>query len=234
MSRNTLIAAAILIAIAAILFLRSGGDDAGDRIAGRERPGPMATAKAGQPGTLRDANGGPKRLKLASKPLPGAAREMADPNYTPRAYDEADIPKLMKTVEEDPDPTERAAAITDLSLLDPAQALPALQKGAKDPDDDVRLAVVIAIGRYGDQAPIDLIAQFSQDPDPEMRLETLDVIESLLDEEAISIRLRQFVEVAARDPDEDVRDRAQDILNQLDEVSDGVELSPDGYGPPSD
>lgn len=214
-----------LAALAAAVWLVRRSPESGD---------PTALAPAARP---RDAGspreGAPARDRMPGVPsLPGAQGGLADappraiapapvaPGGAAAGDDDGDTEKLIAMALGDRDPTNRAAAIGDLSLAkDPQPFLPVFEKAADDQDPEVRLAVVGALAQLGENAPVALLDRFVDDADPEVRLEILDVLADLAEEDALPARARPLLEKASRDRDEDVRARAGEILEYLDQLS---------------
>lgn len=237
MSRRLAIALSLVAAVVAVLLLRGRGAPPAPESAepkparveprvGAARSRDGGDEAAGNAGAARHrqmpSGERPSRAKLQPAPFPSLghapAAERAD---TDDPQNLADLQKLIHTATEDPDPTERAAAISDLALRDDfANVLPVFYKVAKDQDPDVKLAVVTALGELGEAAPIDLVAQYASDRDPEIRLEALSVVESLAEEESTANAVAPILNRATHDPDEDVRDKANEIVEQLSGDSD--------------
>ena len=238
MSRRLAIPLSVVAVVIAVLLLRGLGtspapDSEAPKAGARaeRRPGAAGSRDGGAPAEpAGDAAGAARHrqmpsgerlsgAKLQAAPFPSLGREPVGEPADPENI--ADLRKLIHTATEDPDPNERAAAISDLSLRDDfANILPVFYQVAKDPDPDVKLAVVTALGELGEAAPIDLVAQYASDRDPEIRLEALSVVESLAEEESTANAVAPILNRATHDPDEEVREKANEIVEQLSGESD--------------
>lgn len=168
--------------------------------------------------------GAAPQVKLRPAPFPTLRREGTEEKKPVDPADDAELQKMIHAATEDPNPSERANAISDLALRDDVEnVLPALRQAAKDPDPDVKLAMVTALGEMGEAAPIDLVAQYASDGDPEIRLEALSVVEGLVEEEGTRDAVAPILNKARHDPDEEVRDKANEIVEQMSEDSSGEE-----------
>jgi HEAT repeat protein len=107
----------------------------------------------------------------------------------------------------DPDPDERADAISQLDLDDPA-AMEVLIKALNDSDTDVRLAALDELWTNSDEPPLDILARVVHDPDPEVRLEAVRILS-----ESEEPYAQQLLRGALLDRDEDVREEAADALD---------------------
>ena len=228
--RFALIVSLFVLLLAVWLFRGRGDEPAESRRADKPRVASVERHKELPP--ARDlgaaappAASAPERLKrppgakhldavVPMRPRDDSAGAPADPGPD-------DVEQMIRTATEDPDPTERAAAIGNLSLLDDVNVIvPVLRQASSDTDADVKLAIVTALSELGEDVPMDLLTQFANDPDPDIRLEVLGVVESLSEEETTAPRVAPLLRNALRDPNEDVRDKAQDIVESMTDDSD--------------
>jgi HEAT repeat protein len=164
-----------------------------------------------------DAGGRAEVLQPRPLPTPVPGRGGTGPGDAP---DDDDLELLIRTAMEHPDPLERAAAISDLALEDDLEVVaPVLQHASADEHQDVKLAVVMALSQFGEAVPLDLLNQYANDPDPEVRLEVLDLVADLSEEDGIPGVAKPILDRAMRDPDEEVRSRAAEIQDYLNEVA---------------
>jgi HEAT repeat protein len=118
------------------------------------------------------------------------------------------VPFLLDALN-DPHHLVREQAVQELDELEHTAALPSIEALCTDPHPDVREAALAAIDKLGaPDTAIRLLVDALHDPDATVRLTAL----SHLD------RLEQFTDRATfermlDDPDEDVRERAQSILD---------------------
>lgn len=116
--------------------------------------------------------------------------------------DEETVEHWRNIALDDPDPDERADALSELDLDDPA-AMEVLIEALGDRDPDVRLAALGELSIHSDEAPTSILARLLNDPDPEVRLEVVGMLAESEDPYA-----RQLLRGALSDTDEDVRDEA--------------------------
>lgn len=122
-------------------------------------------------------------------------------------YDEEGLDHLRDVALGDPDPDERADAVSQLDLDDP-EAMDVLIKALEDRDTDVRLAALDELWTNSDEPPLDILERVVNDPDPEVRLEAVRILS-----ESDEPFAQQLLRGALTDRDEDVRDEAADALD---------------------
>lgn len=159
---------------------------------------------AGQQGGIR----APRRLspRLADRVILPPATSLSPGEEGDEGFDE-DIAKLRDTIQNDPNPEERASAVFFLSGEDEKVVIPVLVDALNDPDAEVRLAVVEALGDYSDEITPDIVLPALNDPDPEVRFEALGVLGDMEGPAAHEAAQRML-----NDPNDDVRDLAHGIL----------------------
>jgi HEAT repeat protein len=119
-----------------------------------------------------------------------------------------DIPTLKHMALHDADPQRRLAAVTLLGASDDPDIIPVLAQALSDQDEDVRMAAIQSLADFTGEAPLEAIESALNDPSPDVRYEALEVLSDIGGE-----RARRAVErVAQSDPDEDVRELAESIL----------------------
>lgn len=121
--------------------------------------------------------------------------------------DEDSVEHLRDVALGDPDPDERADALSRLDLNDPG-AMDVLVRALDDNDTDVRLAALEEIWTNSDDPPLNILASVIKDSDPEVRLEAVRILSESEDPYA-----QQLLRGALADTDEDVRDEAADALD---------------------
>ncbi len=232
--RPSLLLVAIALASLSVLWWLRGTPEpeppqgAGARASSPQRAAPAAKGPAdprpaGDPSLsarqrIERAAGG----SLADAPVPPAGVDL-DAEREPDNWKQEELDAMIRTATLDPDPIARAGAVSDLSLEDDLIAvLPAIQQAAADPDPDVKLAVVEALGRLGEAAPIDLLTRFLNDPDAEIRLATLDAVENLSEEDSVPALVAPLLQKATQDRDEEVREKARDIIARLADAGDAA------------
>jgi hypothetical protein len=226
MTRLVTIALCLILLGLAVWMLRGGPggveearratSDVTNADVGRDRPAAPGGMGAPMPGAP-DAGGRAEVLQPRPLPTPVPGRGGPGPGDAP---DDDDLELLIRTAMEHPDPLERAAAISDLALEDDLEVVaPVLQHASADEHQDVKLAVVMALSQFGEAVPLDLLNQYANDPDPEVRLEVLDLVADLSEEDGIPGVAKPILDRAMRDPDEEVRSRAAEIQDYLNEVA---------------
>lgn len=122
--------------------------------------------------------------------------------------DPEDFPSLRRVALEDADPERRLTAVTLLGISENAEAVPVLAEALNDEDEEVRMEAVLALADFTDEAPVAaMLSQALSDPSAEIRYEALDVLSDIETAEA-----KAAVTKALDDPDEDVRELAEIIL----------------------
>lgn len=126
--------------------------------------------------------------------------------------DDEDFDHWRDVILNDPDPDERADALTQMDYEEP-EAMGVLIQALQDRDAEVRLAALDELWVTVDEPPLDVLAPVLSDPDPEVRAEAVRMIA-----ESDEARAAELLAAALADPDEDVRDEAADALDlDLDE-----------------
>ncbi|MGH7788898.1 MAG: HEAT repeat domain-containing protein [Candidatus Binatia bacterium] len=139
--------------------------------------------------------------------------------------DPEEMEELRTTLFNDPDPDERMGAVLMLTGDEGPESLRMLLEAMGDPDPEVRLAVVEALGDRAEELAPSTLAGAMRDPDPEVRFEAVSILGDMEDnDEAL-----QMVGAAKSDPDGDVQQLAEGILDFADE-DDGDD---DGDQPPT-
>lgn len=144
------------------------------------------------------------RLEARSKKL--EARRARALQRTPSDLDEG-LDHWRNVVINDPDPDERADALTQLDYEEPG-AMAVLAQALQDRDVDVRLSALDELWVNADEPPLDLLAPVLNDPEAEVRAEAVRMIAESEDPQAAAL-----LETALGDPDEDVRGEAADALD---------------------
>ena len=121
-----------------------------------------------------------------------------------------DSAKIQDTILNGTDPEERRAALDFLTGEDDALAISILTTAllANDPDPSFRAAVVAAFGDFSDQISADLLDLALRDEAPQVRFEAIAVLADM-----DSPAARTAIQASVNDPDPDVRDLAQGILD---------------------
>jgi hypothetical protein len=168
----------------------------------------------------RDAGMSPDHLHRAKERRPHTRREVrrqrppeleADPQFQKLlAIDSA---RKMALLEQEP---EELARVRRELLAEGPIPRRVLEGALLDPNAEVRLAALYEISAAMEEAPLDLLtAVLHSDPSAEIRLEALSVIAEAENEEADAL-----IESALDDPDEGVREEAQDLIDaRIDDVS---------------
>jgi len=151
--------------------------------------------------------------RRSSPPSPPAADAASRPEAAETPYEAPpqDIPSLGRMALTDANPQRRIEAILLLSGTEDPQAIPFLRQALSDPDAGVRLAVVksLADADFPGEGPTELLgAVIVRDADEENRLEALNVLAQIDTQGAAGVAAQVL-----NDPDEDVRTRAQEILD---------------------
>lgn len=213
--------AAALIGCVAIAFLWLGGDDEvgapqearpqveKPSVSGPGKPKrqmllnqPMERSGLGDAESRRPRNL-PKRLQARSKKM--EERKARALLRTPNA-DEG-VEHWRNVVLNDPDPDERADALTQLDYDEPG-AMAVLAQALHDRDVEVRLSALEELWVNADEPPLDLLAPVLDDPEAEVRAEAVRMIAESEDPQAAAL-----LETALGDADEDVRSEAADALD---------------------
>ncbi len=122
--------------------------------------------------------------------------------------DHAAVTALRHFLALDPDPAVRGEAALALGSIGGEAASEALELGLGDVDPDVRFQAVEAIGEAADfRTTLALGQVFFGETDPEIRMSAIAGLSRTRGEAALA-----FLEAATQDPDEQVRDYANDIL----------------------
>ena len=126
---------------------------------------------------------------------------------------EADFESLKEIALNDPDPEERINALWSVSLGDEAEALPVLTSALNDGDREVRLAAVQELGGLEDErGVVDALSVALTDSDAEIRAEAVRLIGDTEDP-----RVAELARHLLNDPDPDVRDEAQGVIESVTE-----------------
>jgi hypothetical protein len=224
MSSNVKIVAALLGCVAlALLWFSRGEDPAAPEVqreggqpsmATKDKPKrrmlldqPMARdelddAGSHRPGMLKS------QLEARAKKVKQRREAMKNAPATPdEAEDDQTLDHWRNIVLNDPDPDERADALTQLDYDEP-DAMAVLVQALQDRDVDVRLSALDELWVNADEPPLDLLAPVLNDPDAEVRAEAVRMIAESDDPEAAAL-----LETALSDADEDVRSEAADALD---------------------
>lgn len=176
-------------------------------------------ADSGAAGELQDEA---KRARPATVPgrVESGAKRARDKRMARRRFAQANAPESPKpedTLEHwrdvalnDPDPDERADALTQLDHDDPA-AIGVVIEALNDRNPEVRLSALDELWVNTDEPPLDVLAGVLSDPDPEVRAEAVRLIGDSDDP-----RARQLLEPILGDANEEVRAEAADAL-EIDE-----------------
>jgi hypothetical protein len=157
------------------------------------------------------ANLSPPQNDRAAAAPPGGAAAQPPAAGEPRPVD---LAALKQTALSDPDPEERISALQSLAFEDENAALPVLTSALQDPEKSVRIAALQELEDYS-QLPFDTVASALGDQDAEVRAEALRILGDSDDDRAVALA-RQALD----DPNEDVRDEAQGIIE---DAQDGQE-----------
>lgn len=231
-------AAAVLLAIA---ILVRGGDDAPTPgadigVAPRSRVGSAPPANAGAAGGAGLDGGGGRNARVedrlnqlradydkrgdqpsaAKREAPTAsvrAEKMRERAQQDLAVDDSDddpeeIAEARDTLQNNQDPDERIGAILMLTGDEGPESMRLLMEAMDDPDPEVRLAVVEALGDRVEELTPGLLAKPLRDSDAEVRFEAVSVLGDMEDPDAL-----QLVKTATQDPNEDVRQLAEGIMD---------------------
>lgn len=129
----------------------------------------------------------------------------------------ADIARLEETALSHADPEERSRALSELSdVADEAKTREtALAVLERDPHPEV-LEEALNILESQEDVPADRVLRFaSSDRPSKLRVQALEMLKD--QEAATPDQIRQAAQALARDPDEEVRERALQILEDLEE-----------------
>lgn len=152
------------------------------------------------------------RRRVAEPPQSATAQEVSPD-------DRAEFERLRDIVLHDSDPEQRAQAVWQITNFEDVPVVPVLHQALLDSDREVRLTAVQELSGLddvaspGEETRWDLIALALDDQDPEVRLEALNVVDEAADEEGQRDRVRALIDKALSDPDEDVRSKAEDMLD---------------------
>jgi len=224
------IAAAAVLLVAGLLYLRSG-ESASDVTPPLVRPQSQAPAKKlprsarveerlnelrGDPERrqVEAANPAPNKRELPTVPAHARVREM-DPDDEADdedAEDPEEMEELKEILHTNPDPDERIGAVLMLTGEEGPESMRILLETMDDPDPEVRLAVVEALGDRTEELSPGTLDSAMRDPDAEVRFEAISILGDIETEEAL-----QMVRAALNDPDEDVRALAEGILDFADD-----------------
>ena len=142
------------------------------------------------------------------QPEPDAMGKKEQPPLRPaQDFDEDSVEHLRDVALGDPDPDERADALSRLDLDDQG-AMDVLVRALDDSDTDVRLAALEEIWTNSDDPPLDILASVINDRDPEVRLEAVRILS-----ESDEPYAQQLLRGALADTNEDVREEAADALD---------------------
>jgi hypothetical protein len=162
----------------------------------------------------RDAWAVGKPTPAAGAPRPAKRGFKRDPHTILIHYGTAfgqhwDAAKIRDTILDGKDPAARRTALDFLAGEDDAEAISILTTAllANDPDPSFRAALVAAFGDYTEQISANLLDGALRDEAPEVRFEALSVLADMDTPDA-----RKAIQAAANDPDPDVRDLAQGIV----------------------
>jgi HEAT repeat protein len=129
---------------------------------------------------------------------------------------EADATALEAAALTHPDPAERARALSRLSDTgeDERARDAALSVLDRDQDPEV-LREALAVLESSDSVPVDRVMRFaSSAQQPDLRLQALEL---LTEHGGNSAAVRRFVQGLTRDGNAEIRERAQEILEELDD-----------------
>jgi hypothetical protein len=129
---------------------------------------------------------------------------------------EADAAALESAALTHPDPAERARALSRLSDTgeDERARDAALSVLDRDQDPEV-LREALAVLESSDSVPVDRVMRFaSSAQQPDLRLQALEL---LTEHGGNSAAVRRFVQGLTRDGNAEIRERAQEILEELDD-----------------
>ncbi|HEV8433646.1 MAG TPA: PilT/PilU family type 4a pilus ATPase [Thermoanaerobaculia bacterium] len=178
-----------------------------------------------------------KRFILFSKSLAGFVRDRALDSL--RAFGDQLIEPAIELLR-DPDDDVRAAAIAVASAFDDPRIVPSTIALLKDPDwwiriaaadtlgrlkdsraveplmaaladPDVRWAAVESLGRIGDPRSLPALGKMLADPTPDVRIEVMQALRHFKHPQVQNALLQ----MAANDPERNVRARAIDILDEI-------------------
>jgi hypothetical protein len=166
-------------------------------------------AKRQMPDAGRHAGVVPQGQLSRKEPEPDAMGKREQPPLRQPAddFDEDSLEHLSDVALSDPDPDERADALSRLDLDEPG-AMDVLIKALDDNDTDVRLAALEEIWTNSDDPPLNILASVIKDTDPEVRLEAVRILA-----ESDEPYAQQLLRGALADTNEDVRDEAADALD---------------------
>ena len=149
----------------------------------------------------------PSYQELATK---GKGERLAAIRAVARREDEAALELLGALVAQDPDKTVRRIAATALGNLGSEDAAAALEVGLGDPDADVRIQAMRGLHVINGEAAAAALGELALgDADPALRRQAVHLLATLRSDEA-----RSTVELAASDPDDAVRDAAEEALTR--------------------
>jgi len=120
-----------------------------------------------------------------------------------------DIPSLKHMAVNDTDIDRRLEAVTLLGASEEPEVIPVLGQALSDEDAEVRLAAIQALADFTEEGVFDLLGKAAtDDPEADNRYEALEAL-SDFDED----RAMLYAKRALDDPDEDVRDLAESLLD---------------------
>jgi hypothetical protein len=132
----------------------------------------------------------------------GALRKLA------RRQDDAALEVLGALAAQDPDATVRRIAATALGNIGGEAVMPALEAALADADVEVRIQAMRGLHAIDPEAAATRLGELAlDDADPGLRRQAVHLLASLRSDEA-----RATVELAASDPDDSVRQAAEEAL----------------------
>jgi hypothetical protein len=125
-----------------------------------------------------------------------------------RQQDEAAIETLATLLARDPDRSVRRIAATALGNIGGENVVPALEAALADPDVEVGIQAMRGLHAINGEAGAASLGELALgDADPELRRQAVNLLATLRSDEA-----RSTIELAATDPDDTVRQAAEEVL----------------------
>jgi hypothetical protein len=181
-------------------------DLAGPRIALTRTLG-MVSKDPPTPTEKQPAPTPPTYQELATK---GKAERLAAIRALARQQDDAAIEVLGALLAHDPDPTVRRIAATALGNIGGEAAAAALEPALTEPDVEVRIQAMRGLHVIKGEAAAAALGELAlHDADPALRRQAVHLLATLRSAEA-----RSTVELAASDPDDSVREAAEEALTR--------------------
>jgi HEAT repeats len=176
------------------------------RVGFRSREGPVSTEP-------RSTSVWPVRRRASQ----GMTEEEIDRrDEQERQADEARFTELRATALHAEKPEERVKALGDLDEFDADQIEPILRQALSDPVAGVRIAAINQLSwSRGSEAPFEPLAAAAADANPEVRAEALQALDDIDDPRKVAV-----IRGALKDPDEDVRSRAESYAFGYDDGGD--------------